>query len=149
MHKVETWGGRSNMGLHAQEPLPAGEFRHALAVGVGSEYLNANNISPKGTPLDCCQGLITVDKEASAPVDTSHPSRVSFHPLRSCWRGSFDCRRTLPSPPEFSVGQGPLSRPVPQPQSTPSLKYTMIYRGTHIIIESLDGANLLTLELFN
>ena len=69
----------------AQQPLPSGEFRRALAVGVGSENLNANNISPKGIPLDCCQGLIRVDKEASTPVGPSHPSRVSFHSLCWCW----------------------------------------------------------------
>lgn len=86
MHKVETWGGRSNniMGLRAQEPLPEGGLRHAISVGVGSENLNVNNISLKRTPLDCCQGLIMVNKEASTPVDPSRPSRVSFHSPGPC-----------------------------------------------------------------
>ena len=111
---------------HAQHPLPAGELCHALAVGVGSENLNANNISPKGAPLDCCQELIRVDKEASTPVNPSHLSRVFFHLSGPCWRGSFDSRGNLLSLSEFSAGQGPLADLFPNPQSTPFLKCAII-----------------------
>ena len=41
------------------------ELCQALAVEIGSLDLNPDNIPSIGTLLACCQGLVTVDKEAS------------------------------------------------------------------------------------
>ena len=50
---------------YAERPLSADELCHALAVQLGSKDFNAGNIPSMATVVGCCQGLITVDKEAS------------------------------------------------------------------------------------
>jgi len=50
---------------HAERPLTALDLCHALAVELGSTYLNALNTPSISTLVACCQGLITVDREAS------------------------------------------------------------------------------------
>ena len=50
---------------YSERPLQVDELCHALAVEIGEIDFDAENIPRIGTVLDCCQGLITVDKEAS------------------------------------------------------------------------------------
>jgi len=65
-------GDKSRLGMtalmwisHAERPLQANEFCHALAVQLGSTDFDDGNIPSMSTLVNCCQGLITVDKEAS------------------------------------------------------------------------------------
>ena len=65
-------GDRSRLGMaalmwisHVERPLQADELCHALAVKLGSTDFNASNAPSISTLVGCCQGLITVDKEAS------------------------------------------------------------------------------------
>ena len=65
-------GDKSRLGMtalmwvsHAERPLPADELCHALAVQLGSIDFDYDNIPSMSTLVSCCQGLITVDKEAS------------------------------------------------------------------------------------
>ena len=65
-------GGKSRLGMtalmwisHAERPQRADELCHALAVELGSTDFNVSNIPSMSTLVSCCQGLITVDKEAS------------------------------------------------------------------------------------
>ena len=50
---------------HAERPLQVNELRHALAVEIGSTDFDSENAPSIAALLSCCQGLITVDKEAS------------------------------------------------------------------------------------
>jgi len=50
---------------HSERPLHVDELCHALAVEIGETDFDQENVPPIGTLLDCCQGLITVDAEAS------------------------------------------------------------------------------------
>jgi len=50
---------------HSERPLKADELCHALGVEIGSADLDGDNAPSIGTLLACCQGLVTVDKEAS------------------------------------------------------------------------------------
>jgi len=50
---------------HAERPLMADELCHALAVELGSRNFNSDNVPSISTLISCCQGLVTVDKEAS------------------------------------------------------------------------------------
>ena len=50
---------------HAERPLLADELCHALAVELGSTDFSAVNVPSVSTLVGSCQGLITVDKEAS------------------------------------------------------------------------------------
>ena len=65
-------GDKSRLGMealmwisHAERPLEADELCHALAVKLGSTDFNTDNVPLISTLVGCCQGLITVDKEAS------------------------------------------------------------------------------------
>ena len=65
-------GGKSRLGMialmwisHAERPLRADELCHALAVEIASADFNIGNVPSMSTLVACCQGLITVDKEAS------------------------------------------------------------------------------------
>jgi len=65
-------GDKSRLGMaalmwisHAERPLRVDELCHALAVELGSTYFSAGNIPSVSTLVSSCQGLITVDKEAS------------------------------------------------------------------------------------
>src|SRR5437879_3213789 len=50
---------------HSERPLQVDELCHALAVEIGATDFDPENVPLIDTLLDCCQGLITVDKEAS------------------------------------------------------------------------------------
>jgi len=65
-------GDKSRLGMtalmwisHAERPLLADELCHALAVELGSTDFDVGNVPSMSTLVSCCQGLITVDKEAS------------------------------------------------------------------------------------
>jgi len=50
---------------HTERPLQTDELCHALAVELGSTGFNTSNLPSMSTLVNCCQGLIAVDKEAS------------------------------------------------------------------------------------
>ena len=65
-------GDKSRLGMtalmwisNAERPLRADELCHALAVQLGTTDFDFGNIPSISTLVSCCQGLITVDKEAS------------------------------------------------------------------------------------
>jgi len=73
IERIKAQGGdKSRLGMqalmwvsYAERPLKAKELCHALAVELGSTNFNSGNFPSISTLLSCCQGLITVDKEAS------------------------------------------------------------------------------------
>ena len=65
-------GDKSRLGMaalmwisHAERPLQADELCYALAVRLGTTDFKTSNVPSMSTLVGCCQGLITVDKEAS------------------------------------------------------------------------------------
>ena len=72
IERIKTQGGdKSRLGMgalmwisYAERPLKADELCHALAIELGSTDFDAGNIPSMSTLVGCCQGLITVDKEA-------------------------------------------------------------------------------------
>ena len=50
---------------HSERPLEVDELCHALAVEIGEADFDPENVPLIGILQDCCQGLITVDAEAS------------------------------------------------------------------------------------
>jgi len=50
---------------HSERLLQLDELLHALAVEIGSTDINAENIPSVETLLNCCLGLVVVDREAS------------------------------------------------------------------------------------
>ena len=133
---------------HSERPLQVDELCHALAVEIGETDFDPENIPPIGTLLDCCQGLIMVDKEAST-VRLIHYTVQEY--LYS--------RLGLFSKPHSILAETCLtylnsqqvknlpSHPHPDHQSMPFLKYCSRYWGTHAGRELSDHARTLALEL--
>jgi len=133
---------------HSERPLHVDELCHALAVDAGATDFDPENIPSIDTLLHCCQGLITVDKEAST-VRLIH----------------YTVQEYLTSPPDlFNKPHSILaetclaylnsqhvknleSHSPSDHQIMPFLKYSSRYWGTHTRVELSDHTRTLALEL--
>ena len=130
-------GGKSGLGMaalmwisHAERPLQADELCHALAVQIGSTNFDVGNIPSMSTLVSCCQGLITVDKEAST-VRLIHFTLQEY----------LSARPDIFSSPHSAMAEicltylnsqqvnALLPAPSPDTQSAPFLEYCSVYWG--------------------
>ena len=155
--RIQAQGGeKSRLGMmalmwicHSERLLKAGELCHALAVEIGSTNFNPGNVPLIQTVLDCCQGLVMVDKEGSTV-------RLVHFTLREYLSG----RPDIFQKPHSTIAETCLtylnSRQVmnlsatrsPETQITPFLEYSALYWGTHGKKEPSDDAKWLALKLF-
>ena len=148
-------GDKSRLGMaalmwisHAERPLRVDELCYALAVELGSTYFSASNVPSVSTLVDSCQGLITVDKEAST-VQLIHftlQEYFSAHPdifSRPHSAMAEVCLTYLNSQQVKSLSTA-LSASI---QDTPFLEYCSVYWGVHARRELSDCARSLALEL--
>ena len=135
---------------HAERPLKPDELCHALAVEIGSLNFHTDNVPPIGTLLACCQGLVVVDREASAirlihfslqEYLRAHPEL--FHKTHSTIAET--CLSYLNSPQVKALSTG-LS---PDLRGTPFLEYSSLYWGAHAKRDLSDCAKLLAMKLFD
>ena len=144
---------------HAEQPPRADELCHALAVELGSTEFNVGNIPSMSTLVNCCQGLITVDKEASTVrlIHFTLQEHLCSHPdifskphstmgeicLTYLNSQSVKALSTDPSPDTRSV----YRRSPSITQNAPLLEYCSAYWGVHAKRELSDCGRLLALEL--
>ena len=133
---------------HAERSLMVDELRHALAVELGSTNFNAENVPSMSTLISCCQGLITVDKEASA-VRLIHSTLKEY----------LSTRPDLFSRPHSTMAEVCLTylnskklkalstAPSPHILDTPFLRYCSRHWGGHARRELSDFARSLALHL--
>ena len=135
---------------HSERPLLVDELCHALAVETGAADFDSENIPLIGTLLDCCQGLITVDKEASTVrlIHFTVQEYLCTHP-------------DLPSKPQSILAETCLtylnsqqiknlpSHPLPDYQKNLFLAYSSIYWGAHANKDLSDHARTLALRLLD
>jgi len=134
---------------HAERPLKTDELCHALAVEIGSPNLHPDDVPSIGTLLTCCQGLVTVDKEAST-VRLIHFTLKEYllaHPdifgkVHSTMAET--CLSYLNSQQVRA-----LSWTSPDLQGQPFLEYSSLYWGVHARRDLSDCARLLALKLFD
>jgi len=71
---------------HVQRSLKVDELCHALGVEIGSAELDGDNVPSIGTLLTCCQGLVSIDKEASTVrlIHFTLHEYLRVHP--ECWK---------------------------------------------------------------
>ena len=160
---------------HSERPLKADELCHALAVEIGSPSLDAENVPSIGLLLACCQGLITVDKEASTVrlIHFTVQEYLQAHPelfdsahstMAETCLSYLNSRqvKALPAGPNPDLEDSNLQDTWradsghdysdledSQMQSTPFLEYSSLYWGIHAKIELSDCARLLALKLFD
>ena len=135
---------------HSERPLKANELCHALAVEIGSPNLNTDNVPSIGALLDCCQGLVAVDKEASTVrlIHFTLQEYLRSHPDLFGTAHSTMAETCLSYLNFQQVKALPIN-PFPDLQDTPFLQYSSLYWGIHAKRDLSDCAKLLALQLFD
>ena len=134
---------------HAERPLKSDELCHALAVEMGSPNFNADNAPSIGTLLACCQGLVTVDKQASTVrlIHFTLQEYLRAHPDFFGAAHSTIAEICLSYLNSRQVKVFSASRS-PDLQDTPFLVYSSLYWGVHAKRDLSDCARQLALKLF-
>ena len=178
LSRIKGQGGeKSKLGMaalmwisHAERPLRVDELRHALGVEIGSADLDGSNVPSIGTVLACCQGLISVDKEASTVrlihftlqeylqaypelFDRAHStiaetclSYLNSYQVKAL---SGDSSGDIWSRPTLEDSSSSYWECSPPYSDTPFLEYSSRYWGTHAKRELSDYAKQLALKLFD
>jgi len=148
-------GDKSRLGMtallwisHAERPLQEDELCYALAVQLGSTEFDVGNIPSMSTLVNCCQGLITVDKEASTV-------RLIHFTLQEYLSAHLDifskphaamaeiCLTYLNSQQVKALSTAHSS----DTWNAPFLEYCSVYWGVHARRDLSDCGKLLALEL--
>ena len=135
---------------HSERPLKADELCHALGVEIGSPNLDEDNVPSISTLLGSCQGLVTVDKEAST-IRLIHFTLQEYFRAHPQLFGNAHstmaetCLSYLNSHQVKALSTSP-SRAL---RGTPFLEYSSLYWGVHAKRDLSDCARLLALELFD
>jgi len=148
-------GDKSRLGIgallwvcHAQRPLKVDELCYALAVELGSTDFNSHNVPSVSTLVSCCQGLISVDKEAST-VRLVHFTLKEYLFARPDIFGGHHsimaeiCLTYLNSEKVKALSTDPS----PRIRDTPFLEYCSLYWGVHAKRGFSNHVRSLTLEL--
>jgi len=148
-------GDKSRLGVmalmwisHAERPLRVDEVCHALAVQLGSKDFDVGNIPSMSTLVNCCQGLITVDKGASTVrlIHFTLQEYLSSHPdIFSKPHSAMAeiCLTYLNSKQVKALSTAHS----PETRNTPFLEYCSVYWGVHAKRELSDYGRSLALEL--
>ena len=132
-------GDKSRLGMttlmwisHAERPLQVDELCYALAVQLGSADFDVGNIPSMSTLVNCCQGLIIVDKEASTIrlIHFTLQEYLSSHPDIFNKPHSAMAEICLTYLNSKRVKALSISH-CPDTQNTPFLEYCSVYWGVH------------------
>ena len=148
-------GDKSRLGMtallwisHAERPPRSDELCHALAVQLGSTEFDVGNIPSMSTLVNCCQGLITVDKEASTVrlIHFTLQEYLSVHPdvfIKPHSAMAEICLTYLNSKQVKAL----LIAPSPDTQDASFLEYCSVCWGVHAKRELSECGRSLALEL--
>ena len=135
---------------YSERPLRLEELCHALAVEIGSTHVNNDNVPGTETLLACCQGLVTVDKEASTFRLIHHTLREHLCTHRNLFpRAHMDMAETCLTYLNSVQAKALPAKPQPDISSMPFLKYCSRYWGIHANRELSDRVILLAMELLD
>ena len=155
IERIKALGGdKSQLGMealmwisHAERPLRANELCHALAVKLGSPHFNPENVPSISTLVNCCQGLITVDKESIVRlIHFTLKEYLSAHPhiFRRPHSEIAEVCLTYLNSEQVKA----LSAAYPHNLETPFLGYCSRYWGVHAERDLSSHGRSLALELF-
>ena len=133
---------------HSRRPLRADEICHAIAIRIGSNYLDYDEIPAISTLLGCCQGLVTIDKGSLIRlINFTLQEYLCTHPNlfdRAHSTMAETCLTYLNFQWVKNLSTGPSS----DQRDTPFLEYSSLYWGIHMRMELSDLAKVLALEFF-
>ena len=135
---------------HSERALQVDELCHALAVEIGSADFDPGNVPLITTLLSYCQGLITVDKEASTVRLIHHTLReyLSAYPDLFVTAHSTIAETCLTYLNSQQVNELPLNL-IAYDRRMPFLNYSSRHWGTHAKREFSDGVMSLALGLLS
>ena len=135
---------------HSERPLQVDELCHAVAVEIGETDFDPENVPLIGTLLDCCQGLITIDAEASTVrlIHYTVQEYLCSHPGLFNTPHSILAETCLTYLNSHQVKDLTSHSPT-DTQRMPFLKYSARYWGTHTNRGLSDYAQTLALKLLN
>jgi len=148
-------GDKSRLGMttllwisHAERPPRSDELCQALGVQLGSTEFDVGNIPSMSTLVNCCQGLITVDKEASTVrlIHFTLQEYLSAHPdifIKPHLAMAEICLTYLNSKQVKALSTANSD----DTWNTPFLEYCSVYWGVHAKRELSDYGRSLALEL--
>ena len=133
---------------HSRRPLQADEICHAIAIRIGSNDLDNDDIPTLPTLLDSCQGLVTVNKGAPTVrlVHFTLQEHLRAHPYLFGRAHSTMAETCLTYLNLRRIKDLPASQ-LPNPRDTPFLEYSSLYWGTHMQTELSDRAITFALQL--
>ena len=135
---------------HSRRPLQVDELCHAIAIRIGSNDLDNDDIPTISTLLDCCQGLVTVDKGASTVrlIHFTLQKHLYTHP-DIFDRAHSTMAETCLTYLNFQHLKDLPASQSPDPRDTPFLQYASLYWGTHMRVELSDRAKKFALQLLD
>ena len=133
---------------HSRRPLQMDEICHAIAIQIGSNDLNSDDIPAISTLLSCCQGLVTMDK-GSSTVRLIHFTLQEYLCANPDLfdRAHSTMAETCLAYLNFRQVKNLSAAPPPDPQGTPFLEYSSLHWGTHMRMELSNRAKTFALEL--
>ena len=154
--RIKTQGGeKARIGIavlmwisHSRRPLQVDEICHAVAIRIGSNDLDNDDIPTLSTLLDCCQGLVTVDNVSSTVrlvhftlQEHLHTHSDLFDRPHSTMAETCLTYLNFQHIKDLPAGSSLGSR------ETPVLEYSSVYWGTHMRMKISDRATAYALQL--
>jgi len=133
---------------HSRRPLGVDEICHAIAIRIGSNDLHNDDTPTISTLLDCCQGLVTVDKGASTVrlIHFTLQEHLRTHPDLFD-RAHATIAETCLTYLNFQTVKDLSTGKFHDLRDTPFLEYSSLYWGIHMRMEFSDRAKTMALEL--
>ena len=135
---------------HSERPLKVDELCHAIAIEIGSNDLDNDDIPAISTLIDCCQGLIIIDNSTSTVMLIHYTLQEYLRTLPGLSDGAHStmaeiCLTYL----NFQhIKDLPASTPS-DPRGTHFLEYSSLYWGAHMRMEPSDDAKQFALKLLD
>jgi len=133
---------------HSRRPLQVDEICHAIAIRIGSNDVNSDDIPAISTLLSCFQGLATIEKGTSTIrlIHFTLQEYLCTH-LDLFSRAHSTMAETCLTYLNFQHIKDLAAIPPPAPRGTPFLEYSSLYWGTHMRKELSDRSKTFALQL--
>ena len=134
---------------HSRRPLQVDEICHAIAIPMGSDGLDSDDIPAISTLLGCCQGLVTVDKSTSTVRLIHFTLQEYLRTLPNFDRAHSTIAETCLTYLNSQHVKDLSTDSSPEPRGTPFLEYSSLYWGIHMRMELSDLVKTFSLELLD
>ena len=135
---------------HSRRPLQVDELCHAIAIRIGSNDVDNDDIPTISTLLDCCQGLVTVDKGSSTVRLIHFTLQEDLRTYPDLFdRPHSTMAETCLTYLNFQRFKDLVAAPSLDLQDTLFLEYSSLHWGTHMRMELSDRAVTFALQLLD